>query len=241
MPPPVAEDDQKRRARRRLIGAVALTLLAVIILPLVLEDEPPPTGALQVHMPASTAQTATPQAPAALPDTIEFAPPASNMQVESDEPQPEQREPDTSIPATSTPARPVVTEKTVKAAVNTDSVGSQKTEPKAESGAGQKSAIKTEAKSATVKAADAKSAETKTGKSSGPTQSAYSVQIGVFTDQANVEKLKMRVSALGMKATTEKLGTSTRVRVGTYAERDQADAAAKKLKAAGLSAQVVEK
>jgi DedD protein len=56
MPAPASEDDLKRRARRRLIGAVALMLVAVIVLPLLLESEPPPSGRLNVKMPALAAQ-----------------------------------------------------------------------------------------------------------------------------------------------------------------------------------------
>lgn len=223
MPPPVADDDQKRRARRRLIGAVALTLLAVILLPLVLEDEPPPAGPLEIHMPPSAVQNPAPasvQAPS-LPDTIEFAPPAENTRVDPVEEAPEMAAvklksgaDDLPKPAMVKPA-PVKTESPKKVESAKPQPQPAKPETKAVAKAEQKPAV---------------SAETD-----------YRVQVGVFSDQANVEKLKSRIAALGFKAYTEQVGTSTRVRVGKFSSRAQADEVVSKLKAAGLPAQVVEK
>jgi DedD protein len=69
----------------------------------------------------------------------------------------------------------------------------------------------------------------------------FNLQVGVFADRANVEKLKSRISALGLKVYTDQIGDSTRVRVGKFSSRAQAEAAAARLKEAGISARVVEK
>lgn len=70
---------------------------------------------------------------------------------------------------------------------------------------------------------------------------AYTVQVGVFSDKANVQKLQSRISALGLKSYTDQVDGSTRVRVGSFSEKADADALSIKLAAAGIKGQVVEK
>ena len=69
----------------------------------------------------------------------------------------------------------------------------------------------------------------------------YTVQIGVFSDKANVQKVQSRISELGLKSYTEQVKNSTRVRVGSFASRAEADAVAAKLTAGGVTGKVVEK
>ncbi len=73
---------------------------------------------------------------------------------------------------------------------------------------------------------------------------AYTVQVGVFSDKANAERLQSRITAtaLGHKPYTDQVGDSTRVRVGSFANRDEADALLAKLALAGITGgKVVEK
>lgn len=76
---------------------------------------------------------------------------------------------------------------------------------------------------------------------SAQTSVIYTVQVGVFVDKANVERLQSRISALGHKPYTDVVGDSTRVRVGSFPNKADADALSAKLAVAGITAKVVEK
>ena len=79
-----------------------------------------------------------------------------------------------------------------------------------------------------------------TAKSSSPT---YSVQIGVFSDAANVRQLEGKLKAQGLQPSTEKLqtaqGEKIRLRVGPFASRELAEEAMGKIKAASLSGMII--
>ncbi len=71
----------------------------------------------------------------------------------------------------------------------------------------------------------------------------FVVQIGVFSDAANVKKLQQKLQALGYKSSTEKLETSKgekiRLRTAPFPNRAQAEDALIAIKDAGLSGMVV--
>jgi DedD protein len=69
----------------------------------------------------------------------------------------------------------------------------------------------------------------------------FVVQLAALSDSAKAEALKGRAILAGLPAYTDKIGSLTRVRVGPYASRDTAKAAAAKLAQNGLSGQVVAK
>jgi DedD protein len=69
----------------------------------------------------------------------------------------------------------------------------------------------------------------------------YAIQIGVFADKANVERLESRIAALGMKSYTDQVGDKMRIRVGSFQSRAEADKAASRLQDAGIQAKVVER
>lgn len=69
----------------------------------------------------------------------------------------------------------------------------------------------------------------------------YVIQVGVFSDKNNVQKIQARISALGLKSYTEQVGNATRVRLGSFSSQMEADAMSAKLAKAGLPAKVVEK
>jgi DedD protein len=74
----------------------------------------------------------------------------------------------------------------------------------------------------------------------GPT---YSVQIGVFSDAANVKQLEQKLQTLGFKSSTEKIqtaqGEKIRLRAGPFANRALAEGALAKIKDAGLSGMII--
>lgn len=72
---------------------------------------------------------------------------------------------------------------------------------------------------------------------------AYTVQIGVFSDSANVKKLQQKLQTLGYKSYTEMIdtpkGEKIRLRTGPFDSRELADNALTTIKGAGLSGLVV--
>ena len=71
----------------------------------------------------------------------------------------------------------------------------------------------------------------------------FVVQVGAYTDAATLREARQRVEKLGLKTYTQVVDTEsgkrTRVRIGPYASREEADAAAAKVKRAGLPANIL--
>lgn len=71
----------------------------------------------------------------------------------------------------------------------------------------------------------------------------YSVQIGVFSDAANVKQLEEKLRSKGLKSSTEKLqtpqGEKIRLRAGPFATRPLAEDALASIKDAGLSGMII--
>jgi len=69
-------------------------------------------------------------------------------------------------------------------------------------------------------------------------QGEYSVQVGAFTDAANVDRIKAKIQSLGLAAFTDRLDGKTRVRAGPFPDKAAAEKAALKLVAVGLPAKL---
>jgi DedD protein len=71
----------------------------------------------------------------------------------------------------------------------------------------------------------------------------FYVQVGVFSDAANVKKLQTKLSDLGYKSQTEKISTDKgqkiRLRTQTFGDRNEAAIALENIKDAGLTGMVV--
>ena len=71
----------------------------------------------------------------------------------------------------------------------------------------------------------------------------FYVQIGVFSDIANVKKLQIMLDGIGYKSVTEKMQTETgekmRLRTSTFEGRNEAAIALENIKDAGLTGMVV--
>jgi DedD protein len=204
----------RKRARRRLVGAIALVLLMVTVLPMVLDDR--------------EAQTPQPEIAVNIPsqDGGDFAsrivpvdPAAENAPAPNQSPEP----PVEVAPPQPAPAPTPVPEP------------APAPEPKVEN-------KPVPAPVAPPKAAAPKPAAPEKKVASGD---GFAVQIGVFSDAANVKQLQDKLAAAGFKSYTEKLGmpggTKIRLRVGSYATREEAEKALEKLKAAGSTGMVVSK
>lgn len=71
----------------------------------------------------------------------------------------------------------------------------------------------------------------------------FIVQVGAFSDEAKVREIKQKLEAAGLKTYTQVVQTSagraTRVRVGPFANRADADKAAERVKGANLPAAIM--
>lgn len=220
------QTDLRKRARRRLLGAIALALTAAIVLPIVMDHEPrPPAQDIAVRIPprdaapplASPARDAQPDA-----DTAEPAPPPAPP---DSEPLPASRN---EVPK---PA-PVVKPEAPKP----PPAEAPKPAPKPEV---RPEPAKPAAKPEPSPTEAARAAAVLDGKTTP-----FALQLGVFSDAANVAKLRSRAKELGFASFTEDVKrtdgqTHTRVKVGPFSSRAAAEAAQRKLEAAGLRSMIV--
>lgn len=219
------QTDLRKRARRRLLGAIALALTAAIVLPIVMDHEPrPPAQDIAVRIPsrdaapplASPARDAQPDT-----DTAEPAPP----------PAPPDSEP---LPASRNEApkpAPVVKPEAPKPPPAEPAKPAPKPEAKPEP-------VKPAAKPEPTPTEAARAAALLDGQAT-----VFALQLGVFSDAANVAKLRSRAKELGFASFTEdvKLAdgqTRTRVKVGPFSSRTAAEAAQRKLEAAGMRSMI---
>jgi DedD protein len=71
----------------------------------------------------------------------------------------------------------------------------------------------------------------------------FVVQVGAYTDPTALREARAKVERLGLKTYTQVIesdaGKRTRVRTGPFASREEADAAVRTLKAAGLPGNIL--
>jgi DedD protein len=71
----------------------------------------------------------------------------------------------------------------------------------------------------------------------------FVVQAGAYTDAVALREARQKVERLGMKTYTQvvetETGARTRVRVGPFATRDEAEAAATRIKGSGLAVSIL--
>ncbi len=231
MPPDQSNEQEiqfKKRARRRLVGAVALVLLMVTALPMVLNDRATksPQQEIAISIPSQDSgefsSKVVPVEPIAPESAIVPELPSEKAPVETTA---SAKAPELPPPAKieiPKPIKPIG--KPVPAVV-----------PKLETSktsAVQKPAV-------AQKSLTGKNSKENTTIKSG----AYTVQIGVFYDSANVKKLQQKLQTLGYKSYTEKIdtpkGKKIRLRAGPFADRQQADSALTTIKGIGLTGLVV--
>ncbi|ACB33953.1 Sporulation domain protein [Leptothrix cholodnii SP-6] len=246
------------RARRRLIGAAVLVVLAVIALPMVFESQPRPLDtsiaivlphkdAVQAPAPvAAPAPIPVPPPPPVptLPDAPaqplpQAAPPSSTAAIEASPP----RQPAVTAPAPA--AKPVMdnaaAEKAARErAARADRLAAEKAAEKAAERAAERAAAERAAAAAAAKAA-ADKAQAAAAKAESGTR--FMVQVGAFAEAATVREARQRIEKLGLRATEQDVETAggrrTRVRLGPFNSREEADRALAKLRAAGLPGAVV--
>jgi DedD protein len=214
----------RTRARRRLVGALVLLIIGVVGFPIVFETQPRPLPVDTPILTPSTPSTAAVrrEAPAAAPRPAAPRPvvqavveaPAEATPVEAPASLPAQR-------PTSTVQPVVITERAAPAAAPAPA-----------------SAPATPVIAAPPVVAAAASAQ-----ASSAGSGRFVVQVGAYSDAGTLRDARAKVEKLGLKTYTQVVssdaGPRTRVRLGPYASRDEADAAAAKLKRAGLPANIL--
>lgn len=206
----------KKRARRRLVGAIALVLLMVIVLPMVLQDRAAlaPQVAIKITMPDDVVSQQTPK---------------NEANVASVEPQAEVATPSESTISEPTSLEPAVVDQVDKPvqSENTKEASDVKKEMSGE-------------KKVEVKKSVIKESEPKPSSTSGES---FSIQVGVFSDIANVKQLQARLKQVGLDSRTENIttpkGEKIRLRAGRFSSRQEAAYALTKLQAADLTGMVI--
>jgi DedD protein len=242
-----AVEAARTRARRRLIGAGVLLAAGVIGFPMLFETQPRPLPmdtpieirprdlAAAAPVAPSTRPAAPGPAPATAPDadaavSVPAAPsaPAATPSGEPSAPAPPTTTPAATPAATAAaPAAPVAapaTEAQVVATAPPATPPGPPPAPHTDDGARAQALLE-------GKAAPA------------PASGRFVVQVGAYSDDAALRSARQRVEKLGLKTYTQVVetdaGKRTRVRIGPYASRDEADAAAARVKGAGLPANIL--
>lgn len=210
----------RTRARRRLVGAAVLVGLGIIGFPLLFETQPRPI-AVDIPIVIPSRDNAP---PLVAPSAAKPVPPAA--QAASAVP-----------PAPAAAAEPAAAEPPAPAVARTPPAPAP--EPVANVPAPD---IQAEARRAQA-LLDGKPVATAAATASEPKPPRFVVQAGAYTDAASLREARQKVEKLGLKTYTQVIETSagprTRVRVGPFDTREEAEMAAARIKGSGLAANIL--
>lgn len=250
----------KKRARRRLVGAIALVLLMVIILPQILQDRSALTKAepIKITMPEVKHEQTSVQneSPVVNQPEVEQAVTAPQNNAESElidtpnveniaaikEAEAKELERKKALAkaaeakAAEAKAAEIKVAEAKSAEVKAEPVAAPKPETKKpEPAKAVKPAEKAEASATPSKAAEEKPAV--------KSASNFTVQVGVYSDVANVKRLQEQLKQAGFATTTEKAttpkGEALRLKAGKFSSRQDAMNALVKIKEIGLPGIVI--
>ena len=228
---------QKKRARRRLIGAISVALIAIVVLPLLFDSEPKPMGdEIAIKIPDQDTpfapQKPAPAPPEAAPPVTEpvLAPAVEPPKVKTEEPVKESvKEPVKEI--AKEPVKEIIKEKLKEKPRETPKEAAKITAPTEKEHEAKRAQAALEGKEV------AKHSET------AASEGKFVVQLGAFATSEKVKSLQDKLTAAGIKSYTQKVqtgqGERTRLRVGPYTDRAEAERMLKKVKAAGLPGTVL--
>ena len=248
-PPVQSIDLMRRRAKHRLIGAALLVLLGVIGFPLVFDNQPRPVYVdipieipdrnkvkpLTIPAPAPPAPVAEPVAPAAAPSAPAPAPAVA-------------REAAASAAAAPAAAAPAALARAASAAAATASAAPSAPLSKPAPTAADKAAPASAAPGAQARPDDGAKAQALLEGRESPAISAgaearFVVQVGAFAEEARAREVRLKLERAGLKTYTHvaetKDGPRTRVRVGPFADKAEAQRVAEKVRALDLPAAIL--
>lgn len=255
----------RQRAKHRLIGAVVLVSLGVVGFPLLVDKQPRPMSVdLPIDIPDKNktkpltlpAPSSAAPAPAATPVVTPPAPPAASVAPAAADASPAKIAPAASSvvpPAASLSSQEAIEPKAPKSETKSE----VKAEPKAEAKAEPKTEAKVEAKPA-PKPADKPGADSgnralallegkdpakSDSKTDAKTETRLVIQVGAYEDAKKVADVRAKLERAGLKTYTQvvdtKEGKRTRVRLGPFATKAEADKAVDKIKKLDLPASIL--
>jgi DedD protein len=238
----------RQRAKHRLIGAVVLVTLGVVGFPLLVDKQPRP---MSVDLPIDI-----PDKNKTKPLTLPAAAPAAASAPASPAPStPPQTQPATlagsAVPAAASLSHQEAIEpKTPKAELKAE----PKAEPKAEAKVEAKADSKPDSKPAVKPSADKPNADSGSralallegkdlSKTEAKVDARWVIQVGAFDDAKKVNDVRAKLERAGLKTYTQvvdaKDGKRTRVRLGPFATKAEADKAVDKIKKLELTASIL--
>jgi len=247
----------KKRARRRLVGAVALVLLMIIILPQILQDrsaltKPEP---IKITMPEVTHEQTSVQneSSVASQPVIDQAVASTQNDAEAeliDTPNVENIAAIKEAEAKELERKKVLAKAAEAKAAEIKVAEAKAAEVKVEPVVVPKPEIKKSEPAKVVKPVEKATAEVTTTpskaaeeKSTAKSASNFTVQVGVYSDAANVKRLQDQLKQAGFATTTEKTttpkGEALRLKAGKFTSRQDAMNALAKIKEIGLPGIVI--
>ena len=205
----------RTRARRRLIGAAVLVGVGIVGFPLLFETQPRPIAVdIPIVIPSRD------NAPAlALPPAKTSPPPTAQASVPA--------------PATEPAPSPVVADP-APAVAPPVAAAPPPPRPAPDPSEAKRAQALLEGKPVAAAPA-AVASEAKTAR--------FVVQAGAYTDAATLREARQKVEKLGLKTYTQVVetdsGSRTRVRVGPFDTREEAEKAAARIKSSGLAANIL--
>ena len=254
---PETADVVRRRAKHRLIGSAVLVLLGVVGFPLLFDTQPRPVAVdIPIEIPARSSAKPLVIAPATATGTAK--PPADKAA--ADKPAAEKSAADNLATDASLapqeeilPSKPAAAQVSpAQAAIKNEAKPADKPEVKTETRPAAKAESRPLAKPAGSE--DAARATALLNGSAGATPPAGKtppaaaegrlvVQVGAFADADKAREARVKLEKAGLKTYTQvadtKDGKRTRVRVGPFASRAEAEKAASKIKALDLPASIL--
>lgn len=227
----------RTRARQRLVGALVLLATGVVGFPLLFETQPRPLPMdIPIRMPAGE-MTAAPTghaAPALRPLPVTALPPDAGSEIEAADPAASAATPRTAVQAAASAPVAAAVQQPVQPAAAPPAALARASAP----------AVAPAARPVATTADGARAAALLSGAASAPAAAGrFVVQVGAYTDARTLREARSKVEKLGLQTYTQVVendaGKRTRVRLGPYATRDEAEAAAAKLKRAGLPANIL--
>ncbi len=255
----------RKRARHRLMGSVILVLGAVVGLPLLFDSQPRPVAIdtpivipdrNQVAPLASPSAVVKPAAPSkeVVVEAADSAPVTTGKSTVANvaalDPHEEVVSKDaknSAKPEAKTETKPEVKSESKpesKTETKPETKPTTKAETKSENKTESKAVTKTDSKEVAKDSAKAKALlDGKEVPKSGDAVVRSVVQVGAFAEMAKVKEARAKLESAGFKTYTQdvetKDGKRTRVRIGPFARKEEADKAAEKIRKLNLQATVL--
>jgi DedD protein len=228
----------RTRARRRLIGAAVLVGVGIIGFPLLFETQPRPIAVdIPIEIPARDSVPALKLPPAK--DSAVTPPRAAGAVVAEAVAEPPAESPPPAAQATVSAAVPA------SQPARAERVASAPTTASAPRAAASAANSKAEAQraQALLEGRPVAAVVPPAAAASEPRTGRFVVQAGAYTDADTLREARQKVDKLGLKTYTQVIetdsGARTRVRVGPFDNREEAEKAAARIKSAGLAANIL--